>query len=68
MGTIAERGRAHIFLGDRFFVYDNMAMSTGVEAIRGAIRAAREGRAVAEELRAVVERLAPTRPPYGEHP
>lgn len=36
--TIAERGRAHIFLGDRFFVYDNMAMSTGVEAIRGAIR------------------------------
>lgn len=38
MSTIAERGRAHIFLGDRFFVYDNMAMSTGVEAIRGAIR------------------------------
>ena len=38
MSTIAERGRAHIFLGDRFFIYDNMAMSTGVEAIRGAIR------------------------------
>jgi len=48
--VFAERGRAHIFLGDRFFVYDNMTMSTGVEAIRGAIRAAREDRAVAEEL------------------
>ena len=24
MSTIAERGSAHIFLGDRFFVYDNM--------------------------------------------
>ena len=48
--VFAERGRAHIFLGDRLFVYDNMTMSTGVEAIRGAIRAAREDRAVAEEL------------------
>lgn len=48
--VFAERGRARIFLGDRFFVYDDMTMSTGVEAIRGAIRAAREGRAVAEEL------------------
>lgn len=48
--VFAERGRAHIFLGDRFFVYDNMTMSTGVEAIRGAIRAAREDRAVAEDL------------------
>lgn len=25
MSTIAERGRAHIFLGDSFFVYDNLA-------------------------------------------
>lgn len=48
--VFAERGRAHIFLGDRFFVYDNMTMPTGVEAIRGAIRAAREDRAVAEDL------------------
>lgn len=48
--VFAERGRAHIFLGDSFFVYDDMTMSTGVEAIRGAIRAAREDRAVAEEL------------------
>lgn len=48
--VFAERGRAHIFLGDRFFVYDNMTMSTGVEAIRGAIRAAREDRAVTEDL------------------
>ena len=48
--VFAERGRAHIFLGDRFFVYDNMTMSTGVEVIRGAIRAAREDRAVAEDL------------------
>lgn len=48
--VFAERGRAHIFLGDSFFVYDDMTMSTSVEAIRGAIRAAREDRAVAEEL------------------
>lgn len=48
--VFAERGRARIFLGDRLFVYDNMTMSTGVEAIRGAIRAAREDRAVTEEL------------------
>lgn len=48
--VFAERGRARIFLGDSFFVYDNMTMSTGVEAIRGAIRGAREDRAVAEEL------------------
>lgn len=48
--VFAERGRARIFLGDSFFVYDDMTMSTGVEAIRGAIRAAREDRAVAEEL------------------
>ena len=48
--VFAERGRARIFLGDSFFVYDNMAMSTSVEAIRAAIRAAREDRAVAEEL------------------
>ena len=25
MSTIAERGRAHIFLGDSFLVYDNLA-------------------------------------------
>ena len=48
--VFAERGRARIFLGDSFFVYDDMTMSTGVEAIRGAIRAAREDRAVAEDL------------------
>lgn len=48
--VLAERGRARIFLGDSFFVYDNMTMSTGVEAIRAAIRGAREDRAVAEEL------------------
>lgn len=48
--VFAERGRARIFLGDSFFVYDNMAMSTSVEAILAAIRAAREDRAVAEEL------------------
>ena len=57
MSTIAERGRAHIFLGDRFFAHDNMATSTDVEAIRGAIRAPREDRAVAEELRDWLERV-----------
>lgn len=48
--VFAERGRASIFLGDQFIVYDDMTMSTSVEAIRGAIRAARKDRAVTEEL------------------
>lgn len=48
--VFAERGRASIFLGDQFIVYDGMTMSTSAEAIRGAIRAAREDRAVTEDL------------------
>ena len=50
VAVFAERGRAHIFLGDQFIVYDDMTTSTDVETIRAAIRAAREDRAVAEEL------------------
>lgn len=50
VAVFAERGRAHIFLGDQFVIYDNMTMSTGVEAIRAAIRAARKDRAVTEDL------------------
>lgn len=48
--VFAERGRARIFLGDRFFVYDNMTLSTSVEAIRTAIRSARENRAVVRDM------------------
>lgn len=54
--VFAERGRTRIVLDDSFSVYDGMTMSTGVEAIRGAIRAAREDRAVAEELCGWLER------------
>lgn len=50
VAVFAERGRAHIFLGDQFVIYDDMTMSTGVEAIRAAIRAARKDRAVTEDL------------------
>ena len=45
VAVFAERGRARIFLGDQFIVYDDMTMTTGVEAIRGAIRDARANRA-----------------------
>lgn len=48
--VFAERGRARIFLGDQFIVYDDMTMSTGVEVIRDAIRAARANRAVSKDL------------------
>lgn len=50
--VFAERGRTRIILDDSFSVYDGMTMSTGVEAIR----AAREDRAVAEELCGWLER------------
>ena len=48
--VFAERGRARIFLGDQFIVYDDMTMTTDVETIRAAIRAARANRAVTDDL------------------
>ena len=50
VAVFAERGRARIFLDGDPIIYDDMTMSTSVEVIRDAIRAAQKNRAVTEEL------------------
>lgn len=50
VAVVAERGRTAVFLGDNRVNPDTTASSTSVDAIRGAIRVAKENRAVTKEV------------------